>query len=262
MGIVNVTPDSFSDGGLYFNPEKAIAHGAQLAQEGASILDIGAESTRPGAVPVAPEEEIRRVIPVIEGLKRKSRWISVDTRNSATMEAALKAGANAINDISSLSYDPRSVSVVAEAKVPVFFMHMQGNPQTMQEKPFYNNVLKDVFEYLKQRITFFETNRIDEKNLIADPGIGFGKTLEHNLLILRNISQFHDLGVPIMVGASRKSFIEKICGDIPAHDRLGGSLSTALWTFSQGVQFFRVHDVKETVQALKVYASIADRGKR
>jgi dihydropteroate synthase len=256
MGGVNVTPDSFSDGGHFINPDKAIEHGLRLVQEGASILDIGGESTRPGAQIIDINEEMRRVLPVIKGLQGKAKWISIDTRNAKTMEAALKAGANAINDISALSHDLYSIDVAAEAKVPLFFMHMQGTPQTMQKNPIYNNVVEDVFHFLKDRIEFFEARRIDEKMMIADPGIGFGKMIEHNLAIIRNISRFHDLGVPIMLGASRKSFIAGISANEPADERLPGSLSTALWAFSQGVQIFRVHDVKETAQALKIWSAI------
>lgn len=257
MGVVNVTPDSFSDGGEFFNPDKAIEHGLQLVQEGAGILDIGGESTRPGAEVVDVEEEIRRVVPVVEGLAGAVPWICVDTRNAKTMAAALKAGANAINDISALSHDSQSVDVVAEAQVPVFFMHAQGAPQEMQKNPSYNNVVEDVFEYLQQRMEFFATRRIDADLLICDPGIGFGKTVEHNLLLLRNISRFHDLGVPVLLGTSRKSFIAKLSGDEPPGERIPGSLASALWGLSQGVQFYRVHDVKETCQAFKIYSSIS-----
>ncbi|MCB9983178.1 MAG: dihydropteroate synthase [Rhodospirillales bacterium] len=256
MGVVNVTPDSFSDGGKFINPDKAIAHGLQLLSEGATILDVGGESTRPGAQVVDVEEEIVRVVPVIEGLAGKAPWISIDSRNAKTMAAALKAGANIINDISALSHDPQSVSVAAEAKVPVFLMHMQGNPQTMQEKPRYNNVVEEVFQYLQQRIEVCETHRIDESLLVCDPGIGFGKTLEHNLLLLRNIKDFHGLGVPILLGTSRKSFIGKLSDNEPPDDRIPGSLASALYGYSQGVQIFRVHDVAVHVQAFKVFVAI------
>lgn len=257
MGVVNVTPDSFSDGGRFFNPEKAIEHGLRLAEEGADILDIGGESSRPGSHPVDIEEEIRRVIPVVAGLKNHARWISIDTRNAATMEAALKAGANFINDISALTHDPRSLSVAAEAKVPVCLMHMQGNPQTMQENPIYNNAVEEIFQYLQQRIRIFETLRVDVKMLICDPGIGFGKTVEQNISIIGNIKRFHDLHVPILLGASRKNFIGKISGDEPPGDRIPGSLAAAIFGLSQGVQMFRVHDVKETRQAFKVYRALS-----
>ena len=261
MGVVNVTPDSFSDGGDFFNADKAIEHGLQLFSEGASILDIGGESTRPNAEVVDVEEEIRRVVPVIEGLasalKGKDVHISIDTRNAKTMEAALKAGATALNDISALEHDADSLDVAAEAQVPVFLMHMAGNPQVMQKKPSYNNVVEDIFQYLQQRISICETRRIDASLLICDPGIGFGKTVEHNLLLLRNISKFHDLGVPVLLGTSRKSFIGKLSKDEPPDERISGSLSSAIWGLSQGVQIFRVHDVKETVQAFKIYDAIA-----
>jgi len=260
MGVVNVTLDSFSDGGNFFNSDKAIEHGLNLVQQGAQILDIGGESSRPGAQVIDPQEEIERVVPVIEGLKGRAPYISIDTRNAWTMESALKAGANAINDISALSHDFRSIAIASEAQVPVFFMHMRGSPQTMQKNPRYQNVVEDIFEYLQQRINICETQGIDANLLIADPGIGFGKTLEHNLLILRNIKRFHDLGVPVLLGASRKSFIAKTSENEPPHDRLPGSLSTALWGLSQGVQIYRVHDVAETRQAFKIYEAIAAAG--
>ena len=256
MGVVNVTPDSFSDGGEFYNPDKAIEHGLRLVQEGAYILDIGGESTRPGAEVVDSEEEIRRIVPVIEGVKGQVPYISVDTRNAKTMEAALKVGANAINDISALSYDSKSIDVAGEAQVPVFFMHSQGTPQEMQKNPSYNNVVEDIYQYLQERIYFFETRRIDASLLVCDPGIGFGKTVEHNLLLLRNISKFHDLGVPVLLGTSRKSFIAKLCADEPPGDRIPGSLASALWGLLQGVQFYRVHDVKETAQAFTIFQAI------
>lgn len=256
MGVVNVTHDSFSDGGEFYNADKAIEHGLALVQQGAGILDIGGESTRPGAQAIDVEEEIRRIVPVIEGLKGKTQNISIDTRNAKTMEAALKAGATCINDISALSYDPASLSVAAEAKVPVFLMHSQGSPVNMQKNPRYSNVVSDVFEYLKQRIHICETRRIDAQMLVIDPGIGFGKTVEHNLLLLRNIKDFHALGCPILLGASRKSFIGKLSGEEEPKNRLPGSLASVLWGLSQGVQIFRVHDVKETVQAIKIFEAI------
>ncbi|MCB1721322.1 MAG: dihydropteroate synthase [Alphaproteobacteria bacterium] len=256
MGVVNVTPDSFSDGGKFLNPDKAIVHGLQMVSEGARILDVGGESSRPGAEPIDVEEEIARIVPVIEGLVGKVPWVSIDTRNAKTMEAALKAGANIINDISALSYDPDSLSVAAGAGVPIFLMHMQGSPRTMQKKPLYHNVVEDVYQYLQQRIELCETHRIDVEMLVCDPGIGFGKTLEHNLLLLRNIKEFHGLGVPILLGTSRKSFIGKISNDEPPDDRLAGSLASALYGYSQGVQIFRVHDVAAHVQAFKVFDAI------
>ena len=256
MGVVNVTPDSFSDGGEYLNVDKAIEHGLRLASEGATILDVGGESSRPGAQAVEIEEEIKRIVPVIEGLKGAAPYISVDTRNAKTMQAALKAGANIINDISALTHDPQSVSIVAEAGVPIFLMHMQGTPDVMQKNPSYNNVIDDIYRYLEERISFCDTHRIDVSNIVCDPGIGFGKTVEDNLLIIRNISKFHGLDVPILLGTSRKSFIAKLSDDEPVDERLSGSLASALYGYSQGVQIFRVHDVKEHVQAFKIYDAI------
>lgn len=257
MGVVNVTPDSFSDGGKFLNYNNAIEHGLKLVHEGASILDIGGESTRPGSHPVDVEEEISRVIPVVEGLKGKAPWICVDTRNAKTMEAALKAGANAINDISGLNHDPRSVFVISESQAPVFVMHMRGVPLTMQDNPLYNNILLDVYDWFSERLLFLESHRIEKERIVFDPGIGFGKTLGNNLSILRNIKKFHDFGVPLLLGVSRKSFIGKLSQDEPVDERLSGSLAAALWGVSQGVQVFRVHDVKETVQAFKIFAAIA-----
>jgi dihydropteroate synthase len=260
MGVVNVTPDSFSDGGKFINKDNAISHGLALIEAGADILDIGGESTRPGAEVVDSEEEILRIVPVIEELRKHARWISVDTRNAKTMEAAIKAGANIINDISALSYDDRSVFVASDAQVPVILMHAQGVPQMMQNNPIYNNVLDDILEYLKERISFCVSHRIEIQNLVLDPGIGFGKTLEHNHLIFRNIKEFCGLGCPILLGASRKSFIAQICNGEPPEERISGSLAAAIWGYSQGVKIFRVHDVRETKQALDVYRSISDLG--
>ena len=258
MGVVNVTPDSFSDGGQFINADKAIAHGLQLMHEGASILDIGGESSRPGAQAVDVEEEIARVIPVIEGLAQEGAPnISIDTRNAKTMEAALKAGANIVNDISALTHDADAVHVAADAQVPVILMHMLGSPESMQKNPRYFNVVDEITQCLQERISYCDAHRIDIGMLILDPGIGFGKTLEHNQLILRNIKNFHDLGAPILLGTSRKSFIAALADDEPADERIPGSLASAIWGLSQGVQIFRVHDVKETRQAFKIYEAIS-----
>lgn len=260
MGVVNVTLESFSDGGKFINSDKAIEHGLRLAHEGAHVLDIGGESSRPGAQPVDPEEEIARVLPVIEGLKGKVPWISIDTRNARTMEKALNAGANIINDISALAYDSESVHIAAEAQVPVILMHMQGTPQTMQENPQYTNVVEDIIQFLQSRVKYCETHRISVQNLVLDPGVGFGKTVQDNLVILGNIKKFLDIGPPVLLGTSRKSFIGKISADEPPDDRLPGSLASALWGLSRGVKIFRVHDVAETVQAFKTYQAISEAG--
>lgn len=256
MGIVNVTPDSFSDGGKYINKNKAVEHGVKLLEAGAQILDIGGESTRPGSQVVDINDEIERVVPVIRELAKHAKHISIDTRNARTMRAALDAGATAINDISGLHYDSESIALVSKAQVPVFIMHMIGTPQTMQDNPNYNNVVDDICQYFQERIKACETAGIEKKNIILDPGIGFGKTLEHNLLILRNIKDFCALECEILLGTSRKTFIAKASNGEPADERLGGSLSSVVWGRSQGVKMFRVHDVKETVQALKIYDAI------
>ncbi len=262
MGVVNVTPDSFSDGGEFFDIEKAISHALKLVQEGAQILDVGGESTRPGAEIVSLEEEQARVLPVIEGLKKAGTeaLISVDTRNADTMQKALQAGADIINDISALTHDSKSLDVVSEAQVPVILMHMQGIPEVMQEKPKYDDVVQEIFDYLAARIDVCMGAGISRDKIICDPGIGFGKTLKDNLTILKNIKKIQELDCPILLGASRKSFIGKICAqnniEASADQRLAGSLAAAIAGLEQGVQIFRVHDVAETRQAFEVWRSI------
>lgn len=262
MGIVNVTPDSFSDGGLYLSAEKGIAHGLQLVTEGASLLDIGGESTRPGSDPVSEEEEIRRIVPVIEGLKGCGIPLSVDTRHAQTMKAALAAGATILNDVSALEGDPESLLVAAGAverdeAVKICLMHSQGPPKTMQNNPIYEDVVEDVFAYLLGRIDVCLGVGIPRERLIADVGIGFGKTLEHNIKLLRNLSRFQELGVDLMIGASRKRFIPEWTRDQSApNKRVGGSLAACIAAAQQGVRIFRVHDVRETVQALSVFRGL------
>ncbi len=257
MGVVNVTPDSFSDGGDYYSPENAIKHGLQLLEQGADIIDIGGESTRPGAETVPVDEEIRRILPVIQGLSNKSEFISIDTRNAATMDAALKAGANIINDVTALTHDPASMDVAARHDMPVCLMHSKGNPKTMQKAPTYANVVDEVLAYLKERIEECVNAGIKSENIIVDPGIGFGKTVHHNLALLKNLKEFESLGYPILLGTSRKSFIPKVSEDnSTSEQRIGGSLSSVIWGYEQGVRLFRVHDVFETAQALKIYSAI------
>lgn len=256
MGIVNVTPDSFSDGGRYNSADLAIQHGLKLISEGAHILDIGGESSRPNAQIISVKEEIRRVIPVIEGLNGKAEFISIDTRNAKTMQEAIKAGANIINDISALEHDPESVHVISENGLPVCLMHIQGTPQTMQKNPKYGNVVDDIFDYFTRRIEYCIKNNVDEKKIIIDVGIGFGKTLEHNLLLLKNIKKFKEFGLPLLLGTSRKSFIAALSHQEPADQRIGGSIASVLWGIEQGVDILRVHDVVQTVQALTVYNAI------
>ncbi|MEK7801086.1 MAG: dihydropteroate synthase, partial [Pseudomonadota bacterium] len=257
MGIINVTPDSFSDGGAFYNPDKAIEHGLRLIDEGARYLDIGGESTRPNAISIAPEEELRRILPVIRGLKNCGAVLSVDTFHASTMAVALKENIGMINDITALEGDAKSISVLKDSDCQICLMHMQGTPSTMQNNPVYKDVVADVVAYLERRVAFCETNGIARNRLVVDPGIGFGKNLAHSIELLRNLSAFHVLPVPILLGASRKSFIAKIMGrDVPASDRLGGSLAAVAAAVQHNIDIVRVHDVQETRQFLDVYTQI------
>ena len=256
MGVVNVTPDSFSDGGDFYDPKHAIVHGLQLIEEGAHILDVGGESTRPNAEIVDIEEEIKRVVPVIEGLSGKAPLISIDTRNAKTMRAALNAGANIINDVSGLLYDQESIEVVAESQEPVCIMHSQGTPQDMQDNPEYGDVVDDILAFFEERLETCSQRGIEQSRIIVDPGIGFGKTLNHNLKIIAQLERFHQFGCPVLLGVSRKSFIGKISGEDLAKNRLSGSLASALVGLEKGAHIFRVHDVKETRQAFDVHQAI------
>ena len=253
MGVVNVTPDSFSDGGRYLDAEAAIEHGLQLEAEGADILDIGGESTRPGSEPASLEEECRRVLPVIAGLAKRSRArLSIDTRKAEVMRRAALEGAHLINDVSALMHDPRSMEIAAALALPVVLMHAQGDPRTMQDDPRYDDVVLDVYDALEARVEACERAGIPRARLIVDPGIGFGKTVAHNLQLLGALSLFHGLGCPVMLGASRKSFIGRLSG-AGAGERLPGSIAAALLGAAQGVQLLRVHDVAATRQALVVW---------
>jgi dihydropteroate synthase len=253
MGIVNVTPDSFSDAGRHFEAGAAIAHGLELEAEGADILDIGGESTRPGALPIDVEEECRRVLPVIQALAAESRLpLSIDTRNSETMRRAAQLGVRLINDVSALRHDARSFEAVLQTGLPVVLMHAQGDPRTMQDAPRYDDVVLDVYDFFVERIAAAEAAGIPRSHLLLDPGIGFGKTLAHNLALLRQLSLFHGLGCPLLLGASRKSFIGRLTG-AAASERLPGSLAAALIGAAQGVQILRVHDVAATRQAVAVW---------
>jgi dihydropteroate synthase len=254
MGIVNVTPDSFSDGGAFIDAQAAVAHGLALVAAGADLLDIGGESTRPGSGPAPLEVELARVLPVIAGLQAATDVpISIDTRKAAVMEQAVAAGASMINDVSALSYDPESLSVAVELNVPVVLMHALGDPKHMQTDPHYVDVSTDVFDYLEARIAACLDAGLSRDKLIVDPGIGFGKTLAHNLQLLSELALFHGLGCPILLGASRKSFIGRMTGQPQADQRLPGSLAAALTGVAQGVQILRVHDVQETRAALTVW---------
>lgn len=254
MGIVNVTPDSFSDGGRLQNAQAAIDHARRLEDAGADILDIGGESTRPGSVAVPLDDERARVLPVIEALAGKvEARLSVDTRKAQMMRDAVAAGADIVNDVSALSFDREAIATVADLGVPVILMHALGDPKTMQDNPVYDDVLLDVFDYLEARVEACLSAGIGREKLIVDPGIGFGKTLDHNLALMSGLSLFHGLGVPILMGASRKRFIGTLTGVETAQDRVAGSVGAALAAVSQGAQIVRVHDVTETRQALSVW---------
>jgi dihydropteroate synthase len=260
MGIVNATPDSFADSGAHFDAGSAIAHATAMIQAGAGIVDVGGESTRPGAIPVPIDEEIRRVVPIIAGIRATAAdaTISIDTRNAETMQAALDAGATMINDVSALAHDPDSLAVAAGAIGPVVLMHMQGDPATMQQAPAYDDVVLDVYDQLETRIATALAAGVALDRIVIDPGIGFGKTIAHNLALLDRLSLFHGLGVPLLVGVSRKGFIARLSANEPVERRLGGSLAAGLAAIGQGAQILRVHDVPETVQALRVATAIRD----
>jgi len=252
MGILNVTPDSFSDGGRFLDTEKAVAHGLKMAQEGAAIIDVGAESTRPSSEPVSIAEQIKRAIPVIEQLSNKiNAPVSIDTYKPAVAEAALDAGASMINDITALA-DNKMAELAAKKKVPVILMHMQGTPKTMQAEPKYKDVVAEVLKFLLERAKKAQKLGIPKERIFIDPGIGFGKTVEHNLLLLKNIDKFIETGYRVLVGTSRKSFIGKITGKENPAERIFGTAATIALAIVSGVSVLRVHDVAETLDVLKV----------
>ncbi|MCX7919957.1 MAG: dihydropteroate synthase [bacterium] len=256
MGILNITPDSFSDGGKYYTPDQAYLHAMRMIEEGADIIDVGGESSRPGAQPVSAEEEIARIVPVIERLATATNIpISVDTYKAQVAESAINAGAQMINDITAMTYDPAMLPLAARTGVPVVLMHMQGTPQTMQLNPQYTNVVSDIIEYLNNAIQIAKQAGINEEQIIIDPGIGFGKTLEHNLSILHHLSEFLRLGRPILIGVSRKSFIGKIL-DLPVDERLEGTAAAVAIAVIHGAKIVRVHDVKAMVRVVKIADAI------
>lgn len=259
MGILNVTPDSFSDGGEYLETGAAAAHAARMLEEGAGIIDVGGESTRPGSDPVPADEEARRVVPVIREIltARPEAVISIDTYHAATAEAAIEAGAGIVNDISALDGDSRMASVVAGAGCPVVLMHMLGEPKTMQQSPHYDDVVAEVREFLARRAEAAISAGVVPENVILDPGIGFGKTLEHNLTLVENLDAIADLGYPILFGASRKSFIGRVFGGDP-EERLFGTVATSVLAYERGATIFRVHDVRANREALEVAAAVVN----
>lgn len=254
MGIINVTPDSFSDGGLYASPGEALRHAAQLFEEGADLVDVGGESTRPGSIPVSVDEELRRIMPVVNGLVRMNVPVSVDTSKPEVMRAVIRAGAVMINDVNALRAEG-ALEAAASGDVTVCLMHMQGEPRCMQVQPCYEDVVKEVKDFLRQRVQAARAARIPDGLLVVDPGFGFGKTLEHNLELLRNLDQFADLGVPLMAGLSRKSMLGKITGN-DAANRVHASIAAALLAVAKGARVLRVHDVKATREALTIYNAV------
>ncbi len=260
MGIVNVTPDSFSDGGLYADTESAVARGLLLAAEGAAIIDVGGESTRPGSEAVAVGDELARVVPAIEGLAAASQaLISIDTTKAAVARAALDAGAGLVNDVTALRGDPAMAALVAERGCPVCLMHMLGEPRTMQEDPRYDDVVGEVIAFLERRLTDALAAGVREEQVLLDPGIGFGKTLDHNLLLLRHLDRIAALGRPVVLGASRKRFIGALLGAAPL-ERAYGTVATTVLGVAAGAAVIRVHDVRANLEALRVTQAILDAG--
>lgn len=258
MGILNVTPDSFSDGGRHADPAVAIKAGMAMIAAGADILDIGGESTRPGSVAVSPEIEQDRILPVIRALAASGALVSVDTRHASTMAAALAAGAAIVNDVSALTHDPDALSVVARAGCPVVLMHMRGTPETMNGLAFYDDVVSDVRTELAVTLERAVHGGVDAERIALDPGIGFAKTAEQSLALLRGLPDLATLGRPLLVGVSRKSFIGRVAEQPDAARRLGGSLAAGLYALSRGARILRVHDVEETVQAVRVWSSLTN----
>jgi dihydropteroate synthase len=267
MGVVNVTPDSFSDGGLYLDAHAAIAHACELIGEGADIVDIGGESTRPGAEPVSAEEELRRVLPVVEGIVAGDRTptrpqVSIDTSKASVARACIEAGATLVNDVSALRADPEMAGLVAERGCECCLMHMRGEPRTMQADPRYDDVVDDVRSFLEERMAYAVAQGVREESIMLDPGIGFGKTLAHNLALLRRLDELTSLGRPLVVGTSRKSFLGRILADavgqadpVAATERLGGTIATSVLAYERGASVFRVHDVAPVRDALAVAAA-------
>ena len=256
MGVINVTPDSFSDGGLYLDADKAVAHGLELEAQGADILDIGGESTRPGAAPVSDEVERERVLPVLDGLAGAGTraQLSIDTSKASVAEAAIAAGATFVNDVTALRGDPAMAEVVASRGVDCCLMHMLGEPRTMQENPRYDDVVGDVRAFLVERVEFAVAHGIEEQRILLDPGIGFGKTLEHNLQLLRRLEEIVSIGRPVVIGTSRKSFLGRLTGRDDPHERLPGTIATNVLAYERGARIFRVHDVAAVRDALRVAA--------
>ncbi len=257
MGVLNLTPDSFSDGGKYNSSKKAMQRIKDMRNEGAEIIDIGGESTRPGSKIISSNNELQRIKEVVKIFKKKfpKTLLSIDTRKSSVMEFSIKHNVDIINDVSCFQFDPKSLNVIKNRKLWKIIHHMQGSPQTMQNNPSYNHVLLDIYDFFEDKIKKFKSLK-DHKKIILDPGIGFGKNLKHNLMILNKISLFHSLGFPILIGTSRKRFINQISGKYDTKERIGGTLSSIIFSFLQGIKIFRVHNVKEVKQGLLIFENL------
>jgi dihydropteroate synthase len=251
MGVLNVTPDSFSDAGRFLEPDDAVAQADRMVEEGAALIDVGGESTRPGSRPVSPEDELRRVVPVLERVSDRGHPISIDTRRAAVARAALAAGASFVNDVTALRGDPAMAEVVAESGADVCLMHMRGEPETMQEDPHYEDVVAEVKRFLEERLAFAVAAGIAEERVWLDPGIGFGKTVEHNLALIRRLDEIVAVGRPVLIGASKKRFIGALTGRA-VEERVPGGVAAAVMAFERGATMFRVHDVRENRDALAV----------
>ena len=256
MGVINLTPDSFSDGGKYNKKNLAKKRVYNLLSSGAKIIDVGGESTRPGANDINPVKEWDRIKFILKTLKNKKSFISLDTRKSFVMEKASKVKIDLINDVSGLTYDPETINFLKKTKKPFVIHHMRGTPKNMQIKPAYKNVLLDIYDFFETKLKYLRKQGIKHNNIILDPGIGFGKNLKHNITLLKNISIFHSLGLPVMLGLSRKRFIKDISKENDTKDRIGGTISSCIQAYLQGVQILRVHDVKEIKQAFKVFKEL------
>ena len=256
MGVLNLTPDSFSDGGRYTKKNMGVHQAKKLIKDGCGIIDIGGEATNPGSKDVNKNKEWKRIYPTLSRIKIFKKFISLDTRKSSIMRKGIKNKVNLINDVSGLEYDLNTVQVLRETNIPFVIHHMQGEPKTMQKKPKYKNVLLDIYDFFENKIKYLRSKGIKHNNIILDPGIGFGKNLKHNITLLRNISIFHSLGFPVMLGTSRKRFIKSLSGVNDSKERLGGTISSSLLAIMQGVQILRVHDVNEINQSIKVFNSL------
>ena len=256
MGVLNLTPNSFSDGGKYLRGSLGINHAKKLIEDGCGILDIGGEATNPGSKDVSINEEWKRISSTLLEIKNFKKFISLDTRKSEIMKKGIENKINLINDVSGFEFDPDTIKVLKDTSIPFVIHHMQGNPRTMQKNPKYKNVILDIYDFFEKKLNFLRSKGITHKNIILDPGIGFGKNLKHNITLIRNISIFHSLGFPVMLGTSRKRFIKDLSGANDSKERLGGTISSSLYAIMQGIQILRIHDVNEIKQSIKVFNSL------